>query len=137
MPDVIRNYHLLSSQLYLPNKTFCFIEIPTKKRSHFSGSSNHPFWKTVRKASQYVDLECKNHRVKAATKQDGAVEACWANNPEAGRSKLPPANSCIVLRRKTFIKKTKLNIIEKKILSTVIATIRLAQQSWKMRKTNE
>ena len=24
--------------------------------------------------------------------QDGTVEACWAHNPEVGRSKLPPAN---------------------------------------------
>ena len=33
-----------------------------------------------------------------STKQDGAVEACWAHNPEVGRSKLPPANVFGVLK---------------------------------------
>ena len=28
-----------------------------------------------------------------ASEQKGAVEACCAHNPEAGRAKLPPANA--------------------------------------------
>ena len=33
----------------------------------------------------------RNHNCKFVLKQDGAGEACWAHNPEVGRSKLSPA----------------------------------------------
>ena len=46
----------------------------------------------------YTTFSQKNHNTRSAVfikplgQQDGAVEACWAHNPEVGRSKLPPAN---------------------------------------------
>ena len=45
----------------------------------------------------YTTFSQKNHNTRSAVfikplgQQDGAVEACWAHNPEVGRSKLPPA----------------------------------------------
>ena len=55
---------------------------------------------TVRKTSLYVDLEDRKHQVKDGSDQDGAVEACWAHNSEAGSSKLlllTPEFCCAVI----------------------------------------
>ena len=40
----------------------------------------------TRTVSETIEMLDEDHQ------QDGAVEACWAHNPEVGRSKLPPAN---------------------------------------------
>jgi hypothetical protein len=37
------------------------------------------------------------------TKQSGAVEACWAHNPEVRRSKLRSANKFFLTNKKAFL----------------------------------
>ena len=42
--------------------------------------------------SEILDQQNQNRNAENKQQQGGAAEACWAHNPEVGRSKLPPAS---------------------------------------------
>ena len=97
-----------NSWIMLPRKTFSELQNMTSSKNYLC-DSNHPICKRVTKSE-------KRHPVKKASDQDGAAKAFWAHNPEAGRSKLPLADSYILFCRKTFFEIERSDIIKKLLL---------------------